>query len=94
MANPGRQIALEVSTQASRQEVYARLMAVSSGAPGGYFDGTKTNADGTSHITIERKFVPVWAIVVAIVGFFFVLIGLLALLVKTTETCQITLTEQ
>lgn len=52
--------------------------------------GYTMNAAGTSLI-FTRKYLPTWAIVVAVLGALLFLIGLLALLVRTTETLTITL---
>jgi len=53
-------------------------------------DGATTSASGNT-ITITRKYIPMWAIIVAIVGFFLAFIGLLALLFKETETAYLQL---
>jgi hypothetical protein len=50
------------------------------------------NAPGPGSIVLTRKYRPTWTIVVAIVGFFFFLIGLLALLIQNTEALTLTLT--
>jgi hypothetical protein len=45
---------------------------------------------GNHTLILTRKYTPQWAIVVAVIGIFFFLIGLLALLVKETETLTVT----
>ncbi len=50
------------------------------------------NVAGTGSIILTRKYIPTWAIVVAVVGLFLALLGLLALLYKETETLTITIT--
>jgi hypothetical protein len=51
-------------------------------------------APGPGSIVLTRQYRPTWTIVVAIVGFLFFLVGLLALLVKNTETLTLTLTPE
>lgn len=69
------------STDAVMQSYIAAASGVS---------GYTMNAAGTSLI-FTRKYLPTWAIVVAILGALLFLIGLLALVVRTTETLTITL---
>jgi len=64
-------------------------MAAVTGQAGGYFDGFEVAGDGQSTINITRRFVPQWAIVVAVIGALCFLLGLLALLCRQTETCTI-----
>jgi hypothetical protein len=52
------------------------------------------NAPGPGSIVLTRQYRPTWTIVVAIVGFLFFLVGLLALLVKNTEVLTLTLTPE
>lgn len=40
-------------------------------------------------IVVTRRFIPTWAIVLAVIGFLFFLLGLLFLLVRTSETLEI-----
>jgi hypothetical protein len=51
------------------------------------------NTAGPNSLVLTRRFLPTWAIVVAIIGAFFLLLGLLLLLVRTTETLTVTLAE-
>jgi hypothetical protein len=49
------------------------------------------NAAGSNTIILTRRYTPTWAIVVAVLGILLFLIGLLALLVKNTETLTLTI---
>lgn len=51
------------------------------------------SAPGPGSIVLTRQYRPTWTIVVAVIGFLFFLIGLLALLVKNTEALTLTLSE-
>ncbi len=63
--------------------------------PGGnYFDGYEVRQVTANSLHITRRYVPVWAIIVAIVGAFFFLIGLVALLVRETEVLTVTAYQQ
>jgi hypothetical protein len=90
----GKPLALESLSPDSRQEVYSRLIFATSAYSGGYFDGVQVTTDGIGAITIERRYVPTWAIVVAVIGFFAFFLGPLALLYRVREVCQITLSDQ
>jgi hypothetical protein len=52
------------------------------------------SAPGPGSIVLTRQYRPTWTIVVAIIGFLFFLLGLLALLVKNTEALTLTLTPE
>jgi len=91
MADPGTPIAIQVALPHPRQEVFSRLMMATSSNSGGTFDSTAVATDGSSFINIERKYLPTWALVVAIIGFFCFLLGLLALIARDSERCTITL---
>ena len=93
MASSGVPVGLEMVVPRPRSEVIQRLTMTLGTNQGGYFDGQMIVSDSTSTIVITRKFVPTWAIVCAIVGFLFLLLGLLFLLVRTTESCQLTLVD-
>jgi hypothetical protein len=93
MATSGSPASFDTFVRTSKTEVYQRLMVTVSGNTGGYFDGIKVSTDGSNMIALERKYVPTWAIVVAVIGFFCFLLGLLALLARSTETCTIMLAE-
>jgi len=60
---------------------------------GNYFDQYEVRSPGFGSIQIVRQFVPTWAIVLAIIGALFFLIGLLLLLLRTTEILQVTVYE-
>ena len=63
--------------------------------PGGnYFDGYEVRQVTANSLHITRRYVPVWVIIVAIVGAFFFLIGLVALLVRETEVLTVTVYQQ
>lgn len=91
MATPGVTVSLNSVIPLPRQETAQRLVASLSGQVGGYFDGFEVTSDGHSMIHVTRRFVPTWAIVVAIIGAVCALLGLLALLYRDTETCAIQL---
>jgi hypothetical protein len=63
------------------------LIAAASGVP-----GYTINTAGAGSVIFTRKYSPTWAIVVAVIGVLFFLLGLLALLVKETETLTATVT--
>lgn len=52
--------------------------------------GCSINYAGPNSLVITRRYIPTWAIVGAVIGFFFILLGLLLLLVKETETLTVT----
>lgn len=56
-------------------------------------DGYTFQPTGPSSVVLTRKYWPVWVIIVAIIGAFLCLLGLLALLYKETETMTVTATE-
>lgn len=91
MATPGSPINYETVVPLPRAEVMRRLQMTIPHNIGSYFDGTTVRSDGDSTLILERRFVPQWAIIVAVVGFLAAFIGLLALLVRTTETAYIRL---
>lgn len=53
--------------------------------------GYTVTTAGTGSMVLTRKYIPTWAIVVAIIGLLLFLLGILALLFKETETLAITL---
>lgn len=61
---------------------------------GNYFDGYEVRQVTGSSVHITRRYVPVWAIAVAIAGSLFFLIGLIALLVRETEVLIVTVAQQ
>jgi hypothetical protein len=68
------------------------LLSLPSG--GNYFDGYEMRQVTSNSLHITRRYVPTWAIVVAIVGAMFLLLGLVALVVRETEVLTITVYEQ
>ena len=47
---------------------------------------------GPGSIVLTRKYIPTWAIIVAVIGVLIFLIGLLALLYRETEVTMVTVT--
>jgi hypothetical protein len=88
MAQAGQLYNQTIEVNESRDVVMQTLIAAATGA-GGY---TPTIA-GPNSLILTRKYWPTWVIVVAIVGTLLFLIGLLALLIRNTETLTVTLSE-
>jgi hypothetical protein len=86
MAAPGSTLTTTVAVAELPEPVSQALVAAAAGDP-----GYTVNAAGTGTIILTRRYTPTWAIVVAVVGILFALIGLLALLYKVTETLTITI---
>lgn len=86
MASSGQNVNQRALVAETPEAVSQALIAATAGAPG----YTVTTA-GNGSIVLTRKYTPTWAIVVAVVGALFILIGLLLLLYKVTETVTITL---
>jgi hypothetical protein len=87
MAAPGQNFNQTIFVSEQPEAVSQALIASASGVP-----GYTLNTAGTGSIVLTRKFTPTWAIVVAVLGILVFLVGLLALLVKETETLTVTLT--
>ena len=85
MASAGQNFNQTVMVASSPEEVSQAVFASSAGVVG----YTVTTA-GSGTILLTRKYLPTWAIVVAILGVFLFLIGLLALLARNTETVSVT----
>jgi hypothetical protein len=85
MAAPGSNFNTTVEIAASPDTVAQTLIAAASGDP-----KYSVTSAGSGSIILTRRYTPAWAIVVAIIGLLIFLIGLLALLVKTTETLTLT----
>jgi hypothetical protein len=66
-------------------DVMQQIISATAGAA-----GYTVNMGGNRTLILTRKYTPQWAIVVAVIGILFFLIGLLALLVKETETLTVT----
>jgi hypothetical protein len=91
MPNPGRPFTYAVLVPAAPAVAMQSLLSVP--AAGNYFDGYEVRQVTWNSVHITRRYVPVWAIVIAVVGMFF-FIGLVALLARDTEVLTITVHEQ
>ena len=80
MSSPGRPFIYPVLVPSAPAVVMQSLLGLS--ARRNYFDGYEVRQVTANSLHITRRYVPVWAIIVAIVGAFFFLIGLVALLVR------------
>src|SRR5207244_3170109 len=69
--------------------VMQRFMSATAGAKG--YSATPV---GLGSLQLTRKYTPMWAVVAAIVGVFFFLLGILFLLFKTSETLNITMADE
>jgi rubredoxin len=87
MAAPGTPFNA-ISAVAETPENVSQTLVAATAADTAY----TVSAAGTGSIILTRRYIPTWAIVVAIVGLFIALLGLLALLYKDTETLTITIT--
>jgi len=87
MADPGTDINQVFSVAATPESLAQAFFAAASGS-----SGYQVTAAGAGSIVLTRRYTPGWAIAVAIIGALFALLGLLALLVKDTETLAITIT--
>ena len=84
MAKAGTSYFQTVAVTQQPEQVVQQLAAATAGA-----SGYTVSSAGATTLILTRKYTPTWAIVVAIIGLLFFLVGLLALLVKTTETLTI-----
>jgi hypothetical protein len=89
MAAAGQNFTETIVVAASPEAASQALISATGGAPG----YTVTTA-GMGSIVLMRRYTPTWAIVVAVLGVIFALLGLLALLYKNTETLTVTLVAQ
>lgn len=87
MAAPGTAFNATRAVAETPENVSQTLVAATAADP-----AYTVSAAGTGSIILTRRYIPTWAIVVAIVGLFIALLGLLALLYKDTETLTITIT--
>jgi uncharacterized protein UPF0547 len=87
MAAPGTPFNKTAAVAETPESVSQTLVAATAADP-----AYTVSAAGTGAIILTRRYIPTWAIVVAIVGLFIALLGLLALLYKDTETLTITIT--
>lgn len=94
MASQGNSINTTIELNVPKTQAVQTVYAALANQSGNYFDGTTVVMNGDSSLTVTRKYLPTWAIVVAVIGVLLFLIGLLALLFRTTETCTITFMER
>jgi hypothetical protein len=80
---------LQIATVAERPDVVMQNIVTAAATVHGY----QVTSAGGNTLILSRRFTPTWAVIVAVIGILFFLIGLLALLVKETETLTVTLTE-
>jgi Uncharacterised protein family UPF0547 len=92
MSSSGQPFTYSILVPASPAGTMQSLLSLPPG--GNYFDGYEIRQVSGNSLHITRRYVPVWAIVVAVVGAFFFLIGLLALLVRETEVLTVTVYQQ
>jgi len=88
MASPGGVFNHTVVVVEKPEPLMQRFVSATAGT-----SGYTMNSAGTNSLVLTRKYTPTWAIVVAVIGIIVFLIGLLALLVKNTESLTVTLTE-
>lgn len=88
MASPGQPFNQTVVVDSSPEEVIQRLLGSTAGTRDYTF-----NMAGPNSLVVTRKYIPQWAVIVAIIGVFLFLIGLLALLYKETEVLTVTAAE-
>ena len=88
MASPGGVFNHTVVVAEKPEPLMQRFVSATAGTR-----GYTMNSAGTNSLVLTRKYTPTWAIVVAVIGIIVFLIGLLALLVKNTESLTVTLTE-
>jgi hypothetical protein len=88
MSGPGQPFNYSVLVPAPPNGAMQSLLSLPPG--GNYFDGYEVRQVTGTSVHITRRYVPVWAIVVAIAGSIFFLLGLLALLVRETEVVTAT----
>src|SRR4051812_25713841 len=86
MAAPGGVFNQTEVVPVKSDETMSRLVSAAAGTP-----GYSVSAAGPNSLVFVRKYWPTWVIVVAVIGTLFFLIGLLALLIRETETLTITL---
>lgn len=87
MAAPGQDGNFSAAVAARPEQLMQALVAATSGVP-----EYQLTAVGAGSLVLTRRYNPTWAIVVAVLGALFALLGLLALLYKETEVLTVTLT--
>lgn len=93
MADPGQDFSLVATVRSSPVDVAQLIGQSFQSGSGNYFDDNQFAPIGPTTFRVTRRYVPTWAIVVAVIGFFCALIGLLALLVRDTEILMIEIQE-
>ena len=86
MAAPGQVYNQTVTVAEPPDSVIQRFVTATAGT-----SGYTMNTAGSNSLILTRKYTPTWAVVAAVLGAILFLIGLLALLVKNTESLTITL---
>jgi hypothetical protein len=86
MPAPGTDFNHTMAVAAPPDHVLQLIVAAASGAA-----GYEMAAVGPQNLVLTRRYIPTWAIVVAIIGSFFFLLGLLALLASETEALNVSL---
>lgn len=86
MASTGQNFNETVFVAVAPDTVSQALVSSTTNVP-----GYSVTTAGTGSLVLTRRYTPTWAVAVAVIGVFLALIGLLALLVKTTETLSVTL---
>lgn len=89
MASPGNTMSQQRVVSDSLDSVMSRFVSATAGA-----SDYSMNSAGRNTLVLTRQYRPTWAIVLAILGLIFFLIGLLFLLVKNTETLTVTLASE
>lgn len=84
MAQPGTPVAHSLSVALAPDIAFEQVTAGMVGCP----DYTPSYS-GTGSLMLTRKYIPQWAIVLAIVGSLLFLLGLLFLLYRDTETVTV-----
>ncbi len=87
MLEPGQPLNYAVLVPTSQTVTVQSLLSLRQG--GNYFDGYDVRQISANCIQVTRRYTPQWAVVVAIAGSFFFLLGLVVLLVRETETLTI-----
>lgn len=85
MAQPGNAIAHSVTVALPPEVAFERMRSGLVACP-----DYEPTYSGPGSLVLTRKFIPTWAIVLAVVGAFLFLLGLLFLLIKETETLNVT----
>ena len=88
MATPGGVFNQTEVVPATPDDVMARLVGAAAGTP-----GYSVSTAGSNSLVFVRKYWPTWVIVVAVLGALLFLLGLLALLIRNTETLTVTVKE-